>query len=115
MSSEQIKKLVDNIRPIGQRSPVDRPPPLIRFEFPRKILLFTPIKSPEYVDRIARIVLSYAAEEGERSLLREMAIVKDNLVATGADPVAISCEVRKLEAAIRTQMWHIVMDAGASK
>jgi hypothetical protein len=112
VSSDQIRKLVGDIRPVGP-SPVDRPAPLISFEFPRKIALFTPIKSQEYIGRIARIALDYDAKEGEWFLSREMIVVTRNLLATGADPVAIHREVRKLEYSIRARMWHIVMNPDA--
>jgi hypothetical protein len=85
--------------------------PLINFEFPRKVALFTPIKPPEYIERIARIVLDYEREQGEVFLGREMIVVSENLIATGADPTAVHREVRKLESSIRSKMWIIVMDA----
>jgi len=114
VSSDQIKKLVGDTRPV--RTPptiADRAPPLISYNWPRKVVIFTPIKPQEYISRIARIALDYDAKEGEWFLSREMIVVTRNLLATGADPVAIHREVRKLEYSIRARMWHIVMNPDA--
>lgn len=113
--SDPVRNVVTIRRPVGQM-PTARPsnePPLISFTFPRKVALFVPIKPPEYIHRIARIVLEQPAEKGERFLRREMEVVSENLIATGADPTAIRREVGKLEAAIRIQLWHLVMSSGA--
>jgi hypothetical protein len=108
----KVKRIIGAARPeitTPQRAE-QRPRPLINFEFPRKVALFTPIKKPEYIERIARIVLDYEREQGEVFLGREMSVVSENLIATGADPTAVHREVRKLEASIRSKMWIIVMD-----
>jgi hypothetical protein len=120
MSRNQLKDIADNHRPIASAVPAagsnaGQVPRLFNVTFPRKVALFTPIKPPEYIGRIARIVLDQTAEEGERFLRREMVVVTENLVATGADPATVHREVRKLEAAIRTELWQIVMNAGAPR
>ena len=115
--SNQLKSIVGDVRPnSAEKSAASGPAPvLINFTFPRKVLLFTPIKPPEYVRRIARIVLEHAAEDGERFLRREMVVVTQNLLATGADPAVVHREVRKLETAIRTELWHLVMEPEAPR
>ena len=108
-----LERAVASVTGRGRRfnppPPVPPARPLINFKFPRKVALFTPIKPPEYIGRIARIALDYDPQEGERFVVREMRVVGENLVALGADPVAVACEVRKLESAIRLEMWNVVM------
>jgi hypothetical protein len=114
--NERVKNAVGDVRPSKlalTSAPNGAAPTLINFTFPRKVVLFTPIKSLAYVERIARIVLDYDAEHGERFLQREMTVVTQNLISIGADPTIVHCEVRKLEVSIRTQLWHIVMNVEA--
>jgi hypothetical protein len=111
--NERVKNAVGAVRPRApatlKSAPNDAAPTLINFTFPRKVVLFTPIKPLAYVERIARIVLDYDAEHGERFLQREMTVVSRNLLSTGADPPTIQREVRRLEASIRARIWHLVM------
>lgn len=113
----KVANIVGDSRPYAARpsGAAQTAPPLINFEFPRKVALFVPIKPPEYVGRIARIVLGYESAEGEWFLGREMTVVAENLIATGADPTAVKREVRKLEASIRREIWEKVMNPEAAR
>lgn len=73
------------------------------------VALFVPIRPQEYVDRVAGIFLEYEHAKAEQLLAMEMAVIADKLLAIGADHVLVAREIRKLENAIRTAMWHQVM------
>lgn len=94
---------------VGMRVGAPAPPPLINFNFPRKVALFTPIRPKEYVERVAAIFLEYDQPKSERLIEAEMEVIADKLLAFGADPAEVDREIRKIESSIRTAMWHLVM------
>jgi hypothetical protein len=103
-----VSKLISDIRPKPSARPQPQRP-LIDFNFPRKVVLFSPVRPPEYIQRVARIFLDYDQERGERLLRLEMELISEKLLALGADPAVVAREVRKLESAIRAAMWDMVM------
>lgn len=74
------------------------------------ILIFRPIRPQRYVERMARIVVDAPSREfGEMILQRDMQLIEKDLLRVGVVTATARREMRTIEAAIRSQIWRLVL------
>jgi hypothetical protein len=101
----RILKLVGDVRPnVAIAPPAQRPRPAAA------VLIFTPFRPKQYVEELVRLMLSVDRARGEYRLGREMQVIEEDLVGAGAEPAAVDRALRSLEAAVRAELWHAVLD-----
>jgi hypothetical protein len=107
---KKITELVGDVRP-----DVGASPPSARRSWPSAtVLVFSPLRPREYVERMAMIILEVDAERGEMYLSLDMKLIGNDLIAAGADPAIVKREVCALESAIRAEMWRRVLIPGGA-
>ena len=54
-------------------------------------------------------VVEMGAEKGERHIVRNLAIIRDRLEELGIDEPAIAAELRRIEGAVRAELWRQIL------
>lgn len=95
-NKSKIASISRELRPVGRRK--------------APVLIFRPLRPWTYIQRMARLVVeAKSAEFGESLLRRDMEVIAQGLVEAGADPGLVKKEVCSLEAAIRAQIWMLIL------
>jgi hypothetical protein len=81
----------------------------------RVILLPGRFRDAVYVRRHVEFVLSRSAEQGEQHVKRNLSALRKNLDDMGVDQNAIDAEVRRVEAAVRAEIWKQVLLPGGDQ
>lgn len=72
-------------------------------------------RDADYIRRHVKFVLSRSAEQGEQCVRRDLSAIRKNLRDMGVDQVAIDAEVRRIEAAVRAEIWKQVLLPGGDE
>ena len=80
------------------------------------VLLKPPYRDAAYVRRHVEYVVAMGAERGERHVRANLECIRENLEALGIAQRDIDLEVRRIEGAVRAEIWRQVLipDDGAS-
>ncbi|MCK1474904.1 MULTISPECIES: DUF6074 family protein [unclassified Bradyrhizobium] len=79
------------------------------------ILLPGRFRDAAYVRRHVEFVLTRPAEQGEQHVRRNLSALRKNLEDMGVDQIAIDVEVRRVEAAVRAEIWKQVLLPGGDE
>ena len=74
-----------------------------------EVLPFPLVRRRAYVRRQAAWFCEQTAKGAENNLFRQMNVQRDALLNRGVDPERVEAEVRALEAAIRCEVWRLVL------
>lgn len=87
----------------------------VRVDMPgaRVLLLRGKYRDAAYVKQHVEHVLSRPAEEGEAHVLRNLRCIRQNLEAIGISRTEIDAEVRRIEGAVRAEIWRQVLQGRA--
>jgi hypothetical protein len=113
MSETAVSRAVRDVRreitPI--RRDDDHPRLHVRIAEPKaKVMLLTGrFRDAAYVRRHVEFVLTRPAEQGEQHVRRNLSALRKNLEDMGVDQIAIDAEVRRVEAAVRAELWRQVL------
>ena len=69
----------------------------------------------DYIKRHVAHVLTRDAEEGERHVRRNLRALRLTLEEMDVDQIAIDAEVRRVEAAVRAELWKQVLLPGGDQ
>jgi hypothetical protein len=92
--------------------PRSEPPRLpVRVDMPgaRVMLLPGHFRHAEYVRQHVEHVLSRSAEQGEAHVRRNLRCIRENLEAMGVSRPEIDAEIRRIEGAVRAEIWRQVL------
>jgi hypothetical protein len=68
-----------------------------------------------YVRRHVEFVLTRSAEQGEQHVQRNLRAIRRTLDEIGVDQEVIDAEVRRIEAAVRAEIWRQVLTPGSAE
>ena len=74
-----------------------------------EVLPFPLPRRRDYVRRQAQWVLAVNPEAGERRIAKQVGIQRDTLLSRGIDPRLVDQQCSALEAAIRAELWRVVL------
>jgi hypothetical protein len=108
-----LARLARDARP-GAATPAHRayePRLPVRVDLPgaKVMLLKGRYRGAEYVRVHVEHVLSRPADQGEAHVLRNLRCIRQNLEAIGVSQAEIDAEVRRIEGAVRAEIWRQVL------
>lgn len=95
----------------------DHPQLQVRIAEPTAKVMLLPgrFRDAAYVRRHVEFVLSRSAEQGEQHVRRNLIALRRNLEDMGVDKIVIDAEVRRVEAAVRAEIWKQVLLPGGDE
>jgi hypothetical protein len=81
----------------------------------RVMLLPGHFRGATYIQNHVEYVLSRDAEQGEQHVQRNLGAIRRTLDEMGVDKEAIDAEVRRIEAAVRGELWRQVLLPGGER
>jgi hypothetical protein len=99
------------------RRDYDEPQLRVHIAEPKATIMLLPgrFRDAAYVQRHVEFVLSRSAEQGEQHVRRNLNALRRNLEDMGVDKIAIEAEVRRVEAAVRAEIWKQVLLPGGDE
>jgi hypothetical protein len=70
------------------------------------VIPFPPFRPRQYVEELARQMLSVDQHAAENILSRDLRIIEEDLIGAGADPGAVQRALVSLERGVRAELWR---------
>ncbi|MCK1456674.1 hypothetical protein IVB36_38795 [Bradyrhizobium sp. 35] len=98
-------------RELAPAAPEGDPRLHVQITIPKAKVMLLPgrFRGADYIKRHVEFVLTRSAEQGEQHVQRNLRALRRTLAEMGVDREAIDAEVRRVEAAVRAELWRQVL------
>jgi hypothetical protein len=111
----RLARIAAGLRPAGAAEAAPRLHVEIVSPKAKVLLLPGHFRSAEHIKRHVAYVLTRDAEQGEQHIHRNLRAIRRTLQELGVDQEAIENEVRRIEGAVRAELWRQVLLPGGDQ